>query len=69
MAGSGSTPDLKKNDVAKGDPNDLPPVKKLPPALQEIVNNAEKDDTIYDELWEGTCVSPIPSSSPFSPIH
>lgn len=52
MAGSG--PDLKKNDVAKGDPNDLPPVKKLPPALQEIVDKAEKDETIYDELWEGT---------------
>ena len=32
----------------------LPPREKLPPALQKIVDKAEKDESIYDELWDGT---------------
>jgi fission process protein 1 len=32
----------------------LPEPEKLPPALQKIVDNADKEDNFYDELWEGT---------------
>lgn len=34
----------------------LPPRHKLPPKLQAIVDKAEKEDSLYDELWEGTYV-------------
>lgn len=42
----------------------LPPRHKLPPKLQAIVDKAEKEDSLYDELWEGTCVSPSPTFLP-----
>lgn len=27
---------------------------KLPKALQDIVDNDTKDDTLYEEIWDGT---------------
>jgi mitochondrial fission process protein 1 len=32
----------------------LPEPEPLPPALQKIIDKADKDDNFYDELWEGT---------------
>jgi fission process protein 1 len=32
----------------------LPERENLPPALQKIVDKADKDENFYDELWEGT---------------
>ncbi len=31
----------------------LPEPEKLPPALQKIIDTADKEDNFYDELWEG----------------
>lgn len=66
-------PDNSKNDIiakakstATGIADDLPPRHKLPDGLQKIVNEAEKDESLYDELWDGTCVSSSPSSHPSS---
>lgn len=44
--------------------DDLPPRHKLPDGLQKIVHEAEKDESLYDELLDGTCVPPLPSLSP-----
>ena len=59
MAGS----DNSKNDVvskakatATDIADDLPPRHKLPPKLQSIFDKAEKDESLYDELWDGTYV-------------
>lgn len=32
----------------------LPKAEKLPPALQKIVDKAEQDSSLYDELYDGT---------------
>ena len=42
----------------------LPPRHKLPLKLQAIVDKAEKEDSLYDELWEGTYVSLVFPSIP-----
>jgi fission process protein 1 len=35
-------------------PTGLPKAEKLPPGLQKIVDKADKDESLYDELYEGT---------------
>lgn len=35
-------------------PNGLPEPEKLPPALQKLVDKADKEDNFYDELYDGT---------------
>ena len=65
-------PSTLKNDVvskakstATEIADDLPPRHKLPEGLQKIVDKAEKDESIYDELWDGTYVSPfLPDQGP-----
>lgn len=44
------------NDVAKAPVVDtsLPARTKLPEKLQTIVDNAEQDESLYDEIWDGT---------------
>ena len=48
--------DPKATNTASQDEarNKLPEPEKLPPALQKIVDNADKEDNFYDELWEGS---------------
>jgi hypothetical protein len=36
------------------DPSQLPPPEELPPALQKIIDKADKEENFYDELWEGS---------------
>lgn len=65
-------PNTLKNDIvskakstATEVADDLPPRHKLPEGLQKIVDKAEKDESIYDELWDGTYVSPsLPRQGP-----
>lgn len=45
--------DEVKAAIAK-DLEKLPAKEKLPPGLQKIVDKADKDDSLYDELWDGT---------------
>lgn len=33
---------------------DLPAPEKLPDSLQKIVDKADKDESFYDELYDGT---------------
>lgn len=35
-------------------PTGLPEPEKLPPGLRKIIDNADKDDNLYDELYDGT---------------
>jgi fission process protein 1 len=35
-------------------PGPLPEREALPPSLQKIVDKADKDESFYDELWDGT---------------
>ncbi len=35
-------------------PSGLPEPEKLPPALQRIVDKADKEENFYDELYDGT---------------
>lgn len=37
-------------------PSGLPAPEKLPPGLQKIIDKADNDDSIYDELYDGTYV-------------
>ncbi|KAI9732287.1 MAG: hypothetical protein M1818_007607 [Claussenomyces sp. TS43310] len=46
-ADSGSS--ASGNDLGK-----LPDTKPLPPGLQKIIDKADKDESLYDELWDGT---------------
>jgi len=44
-----------KEEVKKAIPQDeLPPREKLPPGLQSIIDKVDKDDSLYEELWDGT---------------
>jgi fission process protein 1 len=48
---------MAKNDSDKPrgpPPSGLPEPEKLPPALQKIVDKADKEDSFYDELYDGT---------------
>lgn len=59
MAGSGT--DKSKDTSAQGSPtkfdlDKLPAREPLPAALQKIVDIADKDESLYDEVWEGTYV-------------
>lgn len=48
----------KDEDNKKGPaPTGLPLKEKLPVALQKIVDKADKEDNLYDELYDGTYVS------------
>jgi len=47
-------PEKSNNNASKPDLDKLPPREKLPPALQKIVDRADKDESIYDEIWDGT---------------
>ena len=51
MAGTDSKPTNATSANAARDK--LPEPEKLPPALQNIVDKADKEDSFYDELWEG----------------
>lgn len=45
----------KDSDKPRGPlPTDLPKPEKLPPALQSIIDKADKEDNFYDELYDGT---------------
>ncbi|OAF60908.1 hypothetical protein VC83_02505 [Pseudogymnoascus destructans] len=60
MASTGpSNPD---NDVVKTNPNPPPPAKKLPKDLQRMVDRADKDQHIYDEVRSGTAPESTESS-------
>ncbi|TVY18104.1 Mitochondrial fission process protein 1 [Lachnellula arida] len=50
MAGKDSETDKPRGPPPSG----LPKPEKLPPALQRIVDKADKDESLYDELYEGT---------------
>ena len=50
MAGKDSETDKPRGPLPTG----LPKPEKLPPGLQRIVDRADKDETLYDELYEGT---------------
>lgn len=47
--------DAGKDDTRKTpfDPDKLPERHKLSPSLQKIVDKADKDDNIYDQLVDG----------------
>ncbi|PMD62585.1 uncharacterized protein K444DRAFT_523896 [Hyaloscypha bicolor E] len=56
---------MAKNDSDKPrgpPPNGLPEPEKLPPALQKIVDKADKEDNFYDELYDGTAPQSTESS-------
>jgi len=38
-------------------PTSLPEPEKLPPALQKIIDKADKEENFYDELYDGMYVS------------
>jgi len=44
----------KVRDSSDCDNVKLPDREPLPPALQKILDNADKDGSIYDDIWEGT---------------
>jgi fission process protein 1 len=45
----------KNSNKPKGPPpTDLPDPEKLPPALQKIIDKADKEENFYDELYDGT---------------
>ena len=52
-----SAPEVPKDESKKEPPafdsNKLPDGKKLPPALQKIVDKSDKEDNFFDELVEG----------------
>ncbi|TVY47414.1 Mitochondrial fission process protein [Lachnellula occidentalis] len=50
MAGKDSETDKPRGPPPSG----LPKSEKLPPALQSIIDKADKDESLYDELYEGT---------------
>ncbi|KAF4636611.1 hypothetical protein G7Y89_g1474 [Cudoniella acicularis] len=58
MAGNGSEKDKSRGPPPSG----LPEPEKLPPALQKIVDSADKDESFYDELYEGTAPQSTESS-------
>lgn len=42
-------------DKRKGPaPTGLPDPEKLPPALQKLIDTADKEENFYDELYDGT---------------
>ena len=44
----------KDSDKRKGPrPEGLPKPEKLPPALQKIIDKADKEESFYDELYDG----------------
>ncbi len=50
---AGSDP-KKPNDESPFDKDKLPDREKLPTELQKIVDNADKDGSIYDDILDGT---------------
>lgn len=69
-----SSPDPKKNDVVKvdGNGNVHHHRSKLPAGLQKIIDENEKDDSLYEELWGGRYVlspPPFPSSHLLSALQ
>ena len=44
----------KDSDKPRRPPTDLPKPEKLPPALQKIIDRADKEENLYDELYDGT---------------
>jgi hypothetical protein len=57
MAKSDTETQTPKDATGKDVPiSELPPPAKLPKGLQEIVNKAEGDGTLYEEIWEGRLV-------------
>ncbi|OBT95591.1 hypothetical protein VE01_05964 [Pseudogymnoascus verrucosus] len=55
-------PSKPDNDVVKINPNPPPPAKKLPKDLQRLVDRADRDETIYDEVRSGTAPESTESS-------
>ncbi|OBT78118.1 hypothetical protein VF21_02653 [Pseudogymnoascus sp. 05NY08] len=60
MASTG--PSKPDNDVVKTNPSPPPPAKKLPKDLQRLVDYADKDERIYDEVRSGTAPESTESS-------
>jgi hypothetical protein len=54
MAGG---PEKKLEDGSSSSSVDINKPNKLPPGLQKIVEKEDKEDSLYDELWEGSQVS------------
>lgn len=51
------------SDKSRGPPpKGLPEPEKLPPALQKIIDKADKEDNFYDELYDGTAPQSTESS-------
>ncbi|KAE8451656.1 hypothetical protein EG329_003113 [Mollisiaceae sp. DMI_Dod_QoI] len=55
---SGNDSDKSRGSPPKG----LPQPEKLPPALQKIIDKADKEDNFYDELYDGTAPQSTESS-------
>lgn len=47
-------------------PTGLPDREKLPKSLQSIVDKADKDESFYDDLYDGTYVQKNQESSQFA---
>jgi fission process protein 1 len=48
---------MSKNNSNKSQgpaPTGLPEPEKLPPALQKILDKADREENFYDELYDGT---------------
>lgn len=54
--------DQDPNNSRGPPPTDLPKPEKLPTALQKIVDRADRDESLYDELYEGTAPPSTDSS-------
>jgi hypothetical protein len=55
MAGS-DTSKVGGTSSEATDRGKLPDREPLPAGLQKILDSADKEDSIYDDLWDGTCV-------------
>jgi fission process protein 1 len=41
------------NDANTFDPAKLPPVEKLPPRLQKLIDESDKDESFFDDIVGG----------------
>jgi fission process protein 1 len=47
-------PDKDSDKSGGSPPTDLPKRKKLPKALQKIIDKADKEENFYDEIYDGS---------------
>lgn len=56
------TPQSAEDARKRPDLDKLPEREKLPPGLQKILDKADKDESLYDELYDGTAPQSTESS-------